>query len=301
MRAGLLGRLTGATEAALRDAIEDLEDERDRLAAQLDAERERRAAAVSDRQDADERVNRLEDRIADLEGQLEQVDGGTVGPTARGRERLRGPALRTVLDRLASVAAPDEGALTAMVTGDVPRAVREAFDEWTILVERAAPCLAVTDDAGLVAATLEPPLPPDPFVTWADRFQLDRSWFEPTDHHAVALVRSDTFAYGGYDGADRVAFEGFTSDVKATHSKGGFSQGRFERRRDAQVDEHLDRCTAVIETRDPDRLVVVGEGTLLGAFEDRAIATATVDASGDPEPALDRAVEDLWTTRLTLV
>ena len=301
MAGGLLGRLTGATERALRERVDELEAARERLEARLEAERERRAAAVSDRQEADERVNRLEDRVAELEGALERArdDGEVLG--FRGTESLRGGRLRAVLDRLESLEAPDEGALTAMVDEDVPLPVRDALGERAALVERVAPAVVVVDDAGLVAAALEPPLPPAPFVEWGDGFRLDRAWFEPTGEHAVALVRSDLFAYGAYDGAERVAFEGFRSDVKGQHSKGGFSQGRFERRRDAQIDAHLDRCRAILDEREPDRLVVVGQRTLLGEFADRAVATASVDATGEPAPALDDAVEDLWTTRLSLL
>jgi len=300
MADGLLDRLTGATERALRERVAALEAERDRLDAQLAAEGERRAEAVRDRQAAEERVNRLEDHVAGLEGRPSRTDGPDE-PRPRGSERLRGDRLRAVLDRLDGFAAPGEGALTAMVGDDVPPAVREAVGDRVAVVERAAPCLFVTDDAGLVAAALDPSLPPEPFVEWNDGFRLDRGWFEPTGTHAVALVRSDLFAYGDYDGPDRVEVEGFTSDVKGKHTKGGFSQGRFERRRDAQIAEHLDRCRAVLDERSPDRLVVVGEGTLLGEFADRAIATAPVDATGDPEAALDDAVASFWTTTLTLL
>ena len=301
MADGLLGRLTGATERELREERDALADELERAEAQLEAERERRADAVSARQAAEERVNRLEDRIADLEGQLERAGGDAGEPRPRGAETLRGDRLGRVLDRLESVEAPGEGALTAMVDGDVPAPVREAFADRTLLVERAAPCLALTDDAGLVAATLEAPVAPDPFCEWGDRFRLDRAWFGPTGEHAVALVRSDLFAYGAYDGTKRVGFEGFTSDVKSKHSKGGYSQGRFERRRDNQIDAHLERCAEVLDERAPERLIVVGESTLLGEFADRAVATAAVDATGEPEPALEHAVEDFWTARLTLV
>lgn len=301
MTDGFLGRLTGANERALRDRIEELQAKVERLEAQLEAAEERRADAVSARQAAEERVNRLEDRIADLEGQVDRTSEDASGPHRRGAEQLRGERRHRVLRRLESFEAPEEGALTAYVADEVPRAVREAFGERTLLVERAAPCLAVTDDAGLVAATLAPPLAPEPFVEWGDRFRLDRAWFEPRGAHAIALVRSDLFACGAYEGEQRVDFEGFTSDVQSQHSKGGYSQGRFERRRDNQIDAHLDRCREAIADRDPDRLVVVGESTLLGAFEDRAVATAAVDATGDPEPALEHAVEDFWRTRLTLV
>ncbi len=290
----MLDDLLGRTE--LKERIADLEDERDSLQAQLDAERERRADAASARQDAEERVNRLEDRIADLEGRLDAAGDDGADLSFRRREALRGDRLRAVLDRLASVDAGAEGAVTAMVEDGVPDAVADLLGDRAALVGRAAPCLVVADDAGLVAATLEPPVAPDPFVTWSDGFDLERSWFLPTGGHAVALVRSDLFALGRYRGAERVGVEGFESDVKGDHSKGGFSQGRFERRRDAQIDEHLADCRdRLADVGDP--LYVVGDRGAVEELADLAAATAAVDATGDPEAALDDAVRSLWTTR----
>ena len=285
----LLGR------AALKEEIDALEEQIDRLESQFDAERERRRTAVRDRQEADERVNRLEDRIADLEGQLERAREGERAVDFRGTTSLRRVRLREVLDRLDSYRTRG-GALTAMVDA-IPSEVREAFGERSALVDRAAPCLALADDAGVVTVALEPPLPPEPFVEWDDGFRIEREWFLPTGSFALAVVRSDLFAFGEYEGDERVDFEGFDSDVMGRHSKGGFSQSRFERRRDEQVDVHLDRCREVIAERSPDRLIVVGERTLLGEFED-ADATAPVDATGDPEDALDDAFESFWTTTL---
>jgi peptide subunit release factor 1 (eRF1) len=288
----LLGR------AALKDRVAELEEERDRLRAQLDAEEERRRDAASARQDAEERVNRLEDRIADLEGQLARTRDEESGPSFRGVESVKGRRLARVLDRLESFEAGPEGVLTAVVGEDVPAAVREAFGERAPLVERAAPCVAVTDDAGLLSVALTAPAGPGPSVSWGDDVAVDRSWFEPTGSFALALVRSDLFALGEYDGDERVAFEGFESDVKADHSKGGFSQSRFERLRDEQIEEHLERCRAAVEGREAERLYVVGEGTLLREFREEAAATAAVDATGDPEEALADAFRRFWTARL---
>ena len=288
----LLGR------APLKARIDALEDEVESLTARLEAERERRAEATSDRQEADEAVNRLEDRIADLEGQLERARSGEPSIDFRGTETLRGGRLDAVLGRLEAFEAPDEGALTAMVDGAVPDAVGEVFGDHVALVRRAAPCLVCTDDAGLVSVGLEPVLPPGPFVAWGDGFELDRSWFEPTGTFALAVVRSDVFAYGEFDGAERTHYEGFESDVKADHSKGGFSQGRFGRRRDAQIEAHLEAAHEVIDGRDPERLIVAGERTLLGGFADRAVETAVTDATGAPETALEAASRDLWSARL---
>lgn len=291
----LLGR------AALKSEVDDLEAEVESLRGQLEGARQRRRAAVRARQEADERVNRLEDRIADLEGQVDRAREGEPALRFRGRETVGGERLEAVLDRLASLRTGPEGAFTAMVEARPDGPTREAFGDRASLIERAAPCLAVTDDAGLVSGALRPAIPPEPFAGWDDRFRIERGWFLPEGPFALALVRSDRFAYGEFDGETRVHFEGFDSDVMGAHSKGGFSQARFERRRDEQVDAHLARCREAIAQRDPDRLIVVGQRTLLDEFAERAVATGPADATGDPEDALDRAVHDFFSAELYLV
>ncbi|ELK46789.1 hypothetical protein D320_20509, partial [Haloferax sp. BAB-2207] len=173
-----------------------------------------------------------------------------------------------------------------------------------------APCVALTDDAGVVSVALSPPRQPDDFDRWSDGFDLDPAWFHPTETTAVALVRGDLFALGRYEDGDLEFVEGFESDVKSAHSKGGFSQGRFERIREGQIDDHINRCHEALDeflgggsgagerAGDDADLVVLGERTVLGEFRDRAALTATVDASGDPETALTEASREFWTTRL---
>lgn len=289
----MLDDLLGRTE--LRERIEELEEEKRHLERQLSAEQERRTEATSARQDAEERVNRLEDHIAGLEGRLDG-DEEKQSLDFRRQEVVRGERCEAILHRLLSVETDAEGALTAAVDDEMTDAVREVLGDRAALVARAAPCLVVADDAGLVAAALDPPITPEPFQTWDESFALERRWFLPEGGHALALVRGDLFAIGEYDGTELVGFEGFESDVKGDHSKGGFSQRRFERIRDGQIADHLDRCRDTITARNPDTLYVVGHEQLLGEFD--ADATAAVDATGDPREALDRAVRDFWATRL---
>jgi hypothetical protein len=307
----LLGR------AELKARIEELEEEKRHLERRLDAESERRADAVTARQAAEERVNRLEDRVADLEGRLDGDDDGAPAVTPRETADLRGDRLAAVLARLRSVETGPEGALTAMVAdgeGDrsrrrtssgapsgVPDAVADVLGDRAPLVDAAAPCLVCADDAGLVSVALAPPLAPDPFVEWGEAFRLDPDWFHPSDGLTVALVRSDLFAVGRYVDGVLADVETVETDVKGRHSKGGFSQARFERRRDEQVAAHLDDCRAVLDARNPDRLVLLGERTVLDELAYDTVATAPVDATGDPETALHDAADDFFTTRLTLL
>ena len=298
----MLDRLLG--RASLKERIAELEDETESLQAQLDAENERRREAVAARNEAEETINRLEDRITELEDRAERAEGDDgANVDYRASEALHGARLDDVLDRLAGIETDPEGALTAMVTDehDVPAAVSDALGDRVPLVERAAPCLVYVDDASLVAATFAPPIAPDAFCEWDDSFSLDRAWFEPTGTYALALVRADLFAVGIYDatgdGVERVHAEGFESDVKSTHSKGGFSQSRFERRRESQIDEHLDEARDTLDALDDeygyDACYVTGQTTLFGEFD--ADASTPSDASGDPLDALATAASDFWT------
>jgi peptide subunit release factor 1 (eRF1) len=290
----LLGR------AELKARIEELEEEKRHLERRLDAESGRRADAVTAKQDAEERVNRLEDRIADLEGRLDE-DEAAADLAPRGVESLRGDRLDAVLDRLRSVEAGPEGALTASVASSVPDAVTDLLGDRAPLVDRAAPCLVCLDDARLVSVALDPPLAPEAFVAWDDGFRLDDDWFHPTDGLTVALVRSDRFAVGVYEDGGLADVETVETDVKSAHSKGGFSQSRFERRRKDQIATHLDDCRAVLDRRGPDRLVLLGERTVLDDIDREAVAVEAVDASGDPAAALGDAADSFFTTRLTLL
>lgn len=290
----LLGR------AALKERIEELEAERDRLEDQLEAESERRADAKTARQEAQQEVNRLQDRVTELTDRVERLqDGGAerefVTETTVTRGHLAG-----VLDRLESYRGDPETVFTAYVADehDVPDAVRSAFDARTPLVRRAAPCLAVTDEDAMLGVTLSVPVPPNQFAGWSDAVDLERAWFEPSGTYTLALVRSDIFAMGTYEGRDRTAFHGFDSELKEQHSKGGFSQARFERLRDEQIEDHLDRCRAALAEREADRLFLVGERSVIWELSDLADVTSPVDATGDPEPALADAFESFWTVRL---
>ncbi len=291
----MLDDLLGRTE--LKERIEDLESDRDRLKARFTAESERRADAVSAKQAAEERINRLEDRIADLEGREKSA---STAPDIgfRREETRRGDRVTDVLSRLESFEGTPESVLTSYVDDTVPDELRSLLGDRASLVSRAAPCLVCADDAGILALALRPPIAPEPFIERAETPVIDRSWFRPVGRFAFALVRSDTFAVAVYEGDERVSFEGFESNVKSDHSKGGFSQSRFERLRDEQIDRHVEKCEVALASVDPetDRVYVVGDRQLVREFD--ADVTAAVDASGKPREALDEAFDDFWSVRL---
>lgn len=293
----LLGR------ARLKSRIEALEaelaacrDEREALEERLASADRRRKEAIRDGQVAQEERNRLADRVEQLTDELERARGPRdVAP--RARDRLGRARMRAVLDLLASVDAGEEGAYTAMLTdGDAP-AVREHLGDRAGLVARAAPCLCLFDRHGLVEVALEPPVAPEPFERWDRRFHLEADWFLPNGAFPFAVVRSDLFALGRFEGDDLGHVDGFESDVMGRHSKGGFSQARFERRREEQIERHLDRCRSRLDDlAGRDALVLAGSREALDRLDVDARARVPVDASGPPREALVAAFDEVWTT-----
>ena len=300
----MLDELLGRAE--LKERIQELEDETHHLQRQLDAESERRSDAVADRQQAEHRVNQLEDKITELEDRLDRSEPDTdADRSPRGTESLRGERLAAVLDRLQSFETGPEGALTAVLAdpeAPLPETVAEAAGDCAGPLRRAAPTVYYTDDAGLLSAALRPPIRPEGFADWAKEFRVDESWFRPTGSLVFGVVRADVFAVGVYDDGERTDFAGFESDIKADHSKGGFSQGRFERIRDEQIADHLGEARELladhINRTDPDRVILTGERSVRSELADLADHTASTDAGGEPEAALEHAFHDFWTTRL---
>ncbi|MDY6780663.1 MAG: Vms1/Ankzf1 family peptidyl-tRNA hydrolase [Halobacteria archaeon] len=108
---------------------------------------------------------------------------------------------------------------------------------------------------------------------------------------------------------DRVAVSHHSSNVKSKHSKGGFSQSRFERLREEQVEEHIDESVEEFEEMlensetEAEFTVVCGESNVVERFSDRLgtelrVETRAVDARGEKEELLRAGFERFWRTRL---
>lgn len=291
----LLGR------APLQEEIEQLSAEIEQLEAQLSAESDRRRAAVRDRQAAEERVNDLEDRIAGLEGELQSVKGEREGPTFFHTGSRSYRSIVEYLELVRSVRTSDETALTAAFDEDIPSDVEKLLNGRTELLRSILPCILCIDTSRLIRVAFVPPRQPAPFEMWKDRFELEDQWFLPADDEVFAVVRSDLFAIGSVHSGTISYEDGFTSDVMNTHSKGGFSQARFERRRDEQIREHIDRVEETLAAYDPDSLILTGDHHVLKQLDVTPASKTAVDASGAPRDALTNAFDSFWQTRVFLV
>jgi eRF1 domain 2. len=110
-----------------------------------------------------------------------------------------------------------------------------------------------------------------------------------------------------YSDGERVAYSSLSSEVKSKHSKGGYSQGRFERARDEEVKKHVreaaEEFDAMVEGKDVEHVFVAGESRVVTRFTGEMsvrvpISTRSTDATGSGESFLRQGYETVESARL---
>lgn len=307
----MIDDLLGKTE--LKERIEELEDEIDELEDDLERAERKRKNAVTEKQESDRRVNELESKVEELRDRLERAESDEEEYEFRLARTVRDDDLAQVLDLLETARSGSEALTTVHVAPD-DRVPGEFNTETTALlrrVESKTGMVAFGDDTGVVRAALVPPMAVEETrVEHAGRFVFDRSLFELSETHAVAVVRSDEYAGGVYSDGERVGFSSRSTEVKSKHSKGGYSQGRFERARDEEVKKHVRESVEEFEStvggRDPERVFVAGESRVADRFVDELslrvpVSKRTTDATGSGEDLLRGGYETVRSGRLYVV
>jgi len=214
-------------EDELTDRIEELEE---RLA--KEQERARQAAAA--KQDAEERINRLEDRIASLK---DRVDGDQTGHTAviehHDLDLSQTTELIENLGRLSyrlskadTIYTSPGRSITGSETGEI-----------------------IVTDPYLLRHAIKPPIPVQDATSYrSDGFMLDPLEEMLQDRYCLLHLTAGGSGIAVIEDGEIMEATIIDADIKAQHTKGGYSQKRFERRREAQIEEHLE---AVMDAAGP--------------------------------------------------
>ncbi|MDZ7687817.1 MAG: Vms1/Ankzf1 family peptidyl-tRNA hydrolase [Halobacteriales archaeon] len=307
----MLDDVLGKTE--LKERIKELEEELNGLEDRLESEERKRKTEAREKQEAYERANKMESKVQELEDRLERAGEDEEDASFRVARTVRGTTLSNSLDFLESARSGEDG-LTTMHVASGDRVPDEFETETTAALQRVESktgFVAFGDDAGLLRVALVPPLAVEETrVEHGPRFALDRSLFELPEPHAVAVIRSDEYAGGVYSGGERLAFSSRSSEVKSQHSKGGYSQGRFERARDEEVKKHVresaDEFDATLAGHDVKHVFVAGESRVASDFADEIttrvpVLKRTTDATGSGEEFLRQGYATVESARLYVV
>ncbi len=225
----------------LEESIEELEEERDRYEKRFEAEKERRSGLARKKQEAEEELNRLKDKVESLKdanGEEEDKRAGRDIARLSFREGYR------LLEKLDSVKSSRRDMVTVFSPGEISEVEDLKGLKNTLNLEQVQRLQATSsfvafmdpDMSDLVLKTL-------PFLdakwTLSDGFEVEPLLdFIDSEKTWVLVSAGETEIYreqsGEYEEVDRVK-----SRVDRQHGKGGFSQDRFERKREGQIKQHL--------------------------------------------------------------
>ncbi|MDF0591693.1 Vms1/Ankzf1 family peptidyl-tRNA hydrolase [Candidatus Methanocrinis natronophilus] len=260
----------------LRSRVEELQEENGALALQIERREDKIRKLSAASQETSLSLKAAEQRITALlerDGRGERADDEEDHPAVKeGRSRFLSPGeMELLLDRLDASRSPGADLLSAYL---IPGSAGEGLPpEVGDLVKRAGSDrgVAVFYDPLLFTIALVPPLPLKEDVTaWAGSFQTGALWEILYAPVLVVAAHAGETLLGlalGMDGFVEKAV--VKSTVKGKHTKGGWSQRRFERLREEDIRQHADlvveKLHDILKDRRsiPARAVISGDPALL--------------------------------------
>ncbi len=262
----------------LEASIKEKDEEISRLESMLEAEKERRKKHTREKQKAQEKVNRLEDQLRNLESQ-EKNESKAQGESPKMRKISFNRAL-SMLEKLDSIESMDKD----LVTVYAPTKIEDLEDErglknsiskhqYSEIEDRESFTAFLDQDTGNILLETRP--------FFSSRFEAEE-FFDARElldfirsEKIWVLVSSGNTRIFKEENGDFEAIESVKSRVDREHSKGGFSQGRFERKRDEQIEKHIDQVKEQMKEYKEDNLYLLGNekmceelnGEYLGGFD----------------------------------
>lgn len=259
----------------LEEKLEDLEEEKQKLENQYQAEKERRSKLSSEKQQAQEELNRLKDKVEGLKGEKNMDEE----EKKEGLEDISFEQAYRLLQKISTI----EDEREELVTVQCPRKF-ESFDrrkdlknsigkkEFQQLSGGESFTAFMDEDLGNWMLETRP--------FFGEKMVLSNSFdvsdlvqFIEKEKIWVLLAAGNTKILREEAGSIEEV-ETLKSRIEKQHSKGGFSQGRFERKREEQIEQYLGEVKEFVEDLEED-VFLLGDrrfceevpGKRLGGFD----------------------------------
>jgi len=290
----LIGKISGKEQLELEiDRLESqivrLELDLQSAKSQLEKKEALARQAVADRQEAEALLNQERIRIQTLSHELETLRSESEGKLKfRGIETLSPQAVQVYLSRLRSFHAPADDLLTVYQPSGTrlseimsEKILERVEEESRALLDRLESETGVVlfyDLHRMICEAIAPPLP-IASPTWQLGHNFEVSLLEESlskDCRILILILHAGESFIGFTPDARVfdTKELIRSSVKERHSKGGFSQRRFERLREEDIAHPVDKVVEALdrvleEDRSIDFVILSGDFQLIGEIRRR--------------------------------
>ena len=233
----------------LEEELKEVKEQRDRYQEQFKSEKERRSKLSAQKQEAEEELNKLQDKLetANLSENTQETEEIQVKDIKLGVEQTK-----NILDKLSTISSPKKDLVTVYSTGaaedlkDVKGFKNTLSSQKISQITSERTQIFFTDEKAFDIT-----LRTRPFFT--DSWSLDNSFnvekinkFIQEEKHWALVSAGETTILSEKTGNTEKIDE-VNTRVENKQKKGGYSQDRFERKRQEQIQQHKDKVKEKLE------------------------------------------------------
>jgi len=249
----------------LEEQVSELEEEKQSWKKRFESEKERRKQLSRKKQEAEEELNRLKDKLrksgsSEKEPETQDDQKDNFKPISFGKAH-------DMLQKLDSLESSEKDLVTVYSPEDLDdledlRGLKNSIsaEQFSELHDLESFVAFLDQDTGntvlKISSFFDSKFVLEEFFDIADLLDFFNS-----EKYWVLVSAGETKVFREEAG-EIEEVESSKSRVDREHSKGGFSQGRFERKRDEQIEGHVKQVKNVLEEFDEDRVYLLGEEKL---------------------------------------
>lgn len=234
----------------LEEQLEEEKEEKKSWKNRYEAEEERRKELSRKKQEVEEELNRLKDsQEKDSETEEKEEKQHTEF------ENLDYNSARRLLEKLSTIESESGELVTIYSPGKLEdhkdlRSIKNSItkNQYSRIQGEKGFVAFIDEDLGSFILKLAPFYPEKFSVEEKFETKPITDFFERKKYFTLVSA-GETYVYTEKDG-DFEEIDVLKSRIDREHGKGGFSQGRFERKREEQIESHLDEARQVLEGLD---------------------------------------------------
>ena len=234
----------------LETQIQDSKEEIKKLENMLESEKDRRSKLSREKQEAEKKVNQLQDKLETLQTQENKASNEESSENLFTDISFENS--RSALEKLKQIESPDEDLITVYSPGKLSEHsqltdIRNSIPEDVLkpLNQKKGLIIFYSEDLGVFCFKIT--------SFYSEKFDLKERFvvrplidFLEAEKVFAFVSRGDTRIMREKRGNLELV-EHVKDRVNRKHGKGGFSQGRFERKRDEQIQSHIENVESELQ------------------------------------------------------
>lgn len=247
----------------LEDRVDKLKEEKESLRKRFEKSDEKRSELARKKQEAEERINKLEDKLQSV-----QSKDDTRNSRNRRNWRMCGfEDVKSYITSLSTYSNDRESVVSFYKRTGFSETEKGYFDDLSSKELNRSDSVICFFDEPLISVFLKSR------VFFKHRFNVGSEFdvkplekFIEKNKTWVVLKAGDSMIIEEENG-EIISVENIKDRINRQHSKGGFSQKRFERKREEQIEEHLNRVQSKLEDLINEEILLVGEEELCSKID----------------------------------